>query len=390
MPRLNGTAGSDDIEVTNDSGTLNGNPVGSPIDNVRGRSGDDQIVITNSTIANTGQGNTGNVVGNAGNDTIIVSNSVIGGRIASGADDDTVEVSGSTVQSIQLGGGDDTLTVRNTTINGVVVGGGGDDTLILPEGTIVDDNFLGTFPVQAGVTYPLTSGTFLLPSSGFRVPYSSFETAAGFPCFTYDTLIATDQGLCKIQNVRPGDLVQTVGNGAQPVRWTGRRAFTTDHLDSDPKLRPVRILAGALAQGMPNRDLLVSRQHRMLVQSKIAQRMFGTPEVLIPAIRLTSLPGIYVDHEVQSVEYFHLLFDKHEIIYAEGAPTESLYTGPEALKSLGTAAQREIFKIFPELADHDHSPDPARLIPRGKQQTQLISRHSKNDKPLLHERFRCQ
>ncbi|MEO1109600.1 MAG: Hint domain-containing protein [Pseudomonadota bacterium] len=375
MPNIRGTNGNDIIDVTDDNGTLNGTPQGTPIDNIRGRGGSDQITVTNSTVI-------GVVRGNGGGDDITITGSTVG-TLNAGGGADTVVVRGSDISSIALGNGNDTLDFQSTSVSGTVEGGGGTDTLNLPEGTVITDSTFGTITVVAGTSYSLSSGSFTLPS-GTIVTYTGFENGAGFPCFTRDTLIATDCGFCPIQNITAGDRVQTVGLGPQTVRWAGRRAFTTRDLEQDPKLRPVRIVASALGQGMPNRDLLVSRQHRMLVQSKIAQRMFGAPEVLIPAIKLTSVPGIYVDHEVQSVEYFHLLFDRHEVIYAEGAPTESLYTGPEALKSLSISARREIFKIFPELADHDHSPDPARLIPRGKLQTRLVSRHLKNNKPLLH------
>ena len=121
----------------------------------------------------------------------------------------------------------------------------------------------------------------------------------------------------------------------------------------------------------------------MSVRSKIAERMFGMYEVLVPSIKLIELPGIFVDETIESVEYFHLLFDRHEIIYAEGAPTESLFTGPEALKSLSPEAREEILTIFPEVAKLDYSPEPAGYIPPGKLQKQLVARHAKNNKPLL-------
>ncbi len=375
MPDINGTNGNDDIDVTNDNGTLNGNPATPPVTGVRGRGGDDDIDIINSTI-------TGNVVGNAGSDTITVSGSTIGGRLAGGADADTIDINGSTVGNIRLGGGNDTLNFTATTVTGDIRGGGGTDTLNLPVGTVINDDVFGTITVEDGVGYSISSGTFTLPS-GITVTYSAFENGSGIPCFTRDTRITTPRGSAPIQSLRTGDLIPALGPGPQPIRWIGRRRFERAHLQANPKLWPVRILAGALGGGLPARDLLVSRQHRMLVQSRIAQRMFGETEVLIPAIKLTTLPGIYVDDSVDSVEYFHLLFDRHQVIFAEDAPTESLYTGPEALKSLSPASRHEIFGIFPELAEMNYVTDPARLIPRGRLQAKLIARHLRNNKPLL-------
>ena len=375
MPRINGTNNDDDIDVSGNSGTLNGAPQGSPIDNIRGRGGDDDIDVTNSVIAD-------NVFGNAGNDTITVTNSTVGGRIASGANADTVDVSGSTVGNIRLGAGNDTLNFSSSSVSGDISGGSGTDTLNLPAGTVVNDNVFGTFTVADGVGYSVSSGTFTLPS-GIVVTYSAFENGSGVPCFTQDTGILTQGGERPIQELRIGDLIPTMEQGAQPIRWIGRRRFDRAAMLENPKLWPVRIVAGALGNGLPRRDLLVSRQHRMLVQSKIAERMFGTPEVLIPAIKLIVLPGIFVDDSMHEVTYFHLLFDCHQVIFAEDAPTESLFTGAEALKSLGREAQREIFEIFPELINMRLTPRPARYIPRGRQQAHLLERHRKNNKPLL-------
>ena len=375
MPNINGTTGNDNIDVTNDNGTLNGAPQGTPIDNVRGRDGDDQIDVTDSTISN-------NVLGNGGDDTITVTDSEVGGRVTGGSGSDTITVTGSTVGVLRLGGGNDTLNFSSTDVTGTIQGGTGTDQLNLPTGTVVTDDTHGTFTVLDGVSYSLSSGSFTLPS-GKTASYAGFETGTGVTCFTYGTEILTQNGPVPIQDLSVGDLIPTLGEGMRPILWIGRRKLTTAMLHENPKLRPVRILAGALGKGLPRRDLVVSRQHRMLVQSRIAQRMFGTSEVLVPAIKLTALPGIFVDEDTESVEYFHLLFDKHQVIFAENAPTESLYTGPEALKSLSSESRQEIFTIFPELAELDYVANPARPIPRGRLQAQLIARHLKNNKPLL-------
>ncbi|MEM1101445.1 MAG: Hint domain-containing protein, partial [Pseudomonadota bacterium] len=152
------------------------------------------------------------------------------------------------------------------------------------------------------------------------------------------------------------------------------------HLEANPKLRPVKIGPGALGCGLPHRTLRVSRQHRVLVSSPIAQRMFDTPSVLVAAIHLVGLPGIEVDADCTEVEYVHFLLDQHDIVYAEGAPSESLFTGREALRAVGPAARAELTALFPDLMEHA---PPAAPIPPGRRQKRLVARHGKTAKPLL-------
>lgn len=111
--------------------------------------------------------------------------------------------------------------------------------------------------------------------------------------------------------------------------------------------------------------------------------MFDKSEVLIPAKKLSGLIGISIDHSRHRQGYAHLLFDRHEVIFAEGAPAESLLPGPQALKMMGEAARSEISSVFPELEEADARNSASRLIPPGNQQKQLVSRHHKNAKPLL-------
>ena len=246
-----------------------------------------------------------------------------------------------------------------------------------------------TFYLADGrVVFTPTDGTVLhtstFVSSTYVVNESSLPVGSlGPPCFVLGTEIATPMGNIAVENLNEGYLICDVDHAPIPLRLAVRRCFSARDLEQNPQLLPVRISAGALGLGLPKRDLLVSRQHRMLVSSKVSERMFGTADVLIPAIKLTALPGIYVDESVQSVEYFHLVFDKHEVIFAEGAPTESLFTGPEALKSISADAREEIMTIFPDLQDGDYSPSPACFMPSGKDQKQLVARHAKNQKPLL-------
>jgi hypothetical protein len=201
-------------------------------------------------------------------------------------------------------------------------------------------------------------------------------------CFAGPTLIATANGMTPARELRVGDWVQTA-RGMRPVRWVGRRHFDAAALRADPKLYPVKITAGALGQGLPERDLWVSRQHRILVKSPVCQRMFDEGEVLVAAIRLCELPGIAVDTAVEAVEYVHLLFDDHEIVYAEGALSESLLLGPMTEKAIGSAAVEEITKIFPELARNHFSSRTDYFIPVPKRQQRLVARLVKNRRPAF-------
>lgn len=200
-------------------------------------------------------------------------------------------------------------------------------------------------------------------------------------CFVRGTVIACASGPVAVEDLRIGDLVQTRDHGLRPIRWIGKRHLGVEELEALPQFRPIRIRAGALGAGLPERDLSLSPQHRVLVRSAIAQRMFGTAEVLVAAKQLLGLDGI-TRLEAGAVDYFHFLCDDHEIVFSNGAETETLYTGAEALRSVGPAAQHEIFALFPELRDGPLG-DPARPIVRGQKARQMAARHARNHRPLL-------
>jgi len=133
---------------------------------------------------------------------------------------------------------------------------------------------------------------------------------------------------------------------------------------------------------MPAVDLVVSPQHRVLVRSAIAQRMFGAMEVLVPAKHLTELPGVDIDSDVTAISYHHLMFDAHEVVISNGAASESLYPGPQALRALGAEALAEIEAIFPGIMSAQSQPAPARPFARGAKVRQMASRHIANSRPL--------
>ncbi|SMO99580.1 Hint domain-containing protein [Paracoccus laeviglucosivorans] len=202
-------------------------------------------------------------------------------------------------------------------------------------------------------------------------------------CFAAGTMLETPDGLRAIEDLVEGDLVTTKDSGAQPIRWMGRTILNCTKLALNENLRPIRIKAGSLGGGTPTSDLIVSPQHRVLVRSKIAQKMFGAAEVLVAAKQLLTIDGIDIAIDMEKVEYFHMLFDNHEIVISNGAETESLYTGPQALRSVGAAASEEIFAIFPELRNHDHKAKSARMLPSGHMGRKLAMRHRQHRRDLI-------
>lgn len=198
-------------------------------------------------------------------------------------------------------------------------------------------------------------------------------------CLVRGALVTTEHGDIAVEKLVPGVRVLTQDNGFQDLIMVTSRVVQLTELQRNPKLLPVRIAAGALGSGLPKRDLLVSRQHRMAIQSNIVRRMFASETALVAAIRLTELPGIYVDDTVEHVEYFHLIFKKHEVIFAEGTPTESFLVNLDTQKTLSKAQREEFAALFPEM----DLGVPAHTIPSNVLQKELIRRHVKNAKDLV-------
>ena len=160
------------------------------------------------------------------------------------------------------------------------------------------------------------------------------------PCFTAGTRILTENGEVKIEDLAEGDLIVTAGNGLVPVRWIGQRTVS-----AKGDFAPIFITKGALGN---TQDLMVSPAHRMVVSDARVSALFSEDEVLVSAKSLANGDTIY-RKPGGMVTYFHILFDEHEVIFANGAPAESLYLGRSALAAFSEETQNEVLALFPEL-----------------------------------------
>ncbi|MEP5761163.1 MAG: Hint domain-containing protein [Litoreibacter sp.] len=203
-------------------------------------------------------------------------------------------------------------------------------------------------------------------------------------CFTGGTIFETPEGPTLIDNLRPGDQLFTKDNGPQTIKWIWAKVWTTAELRKNPNLYPVRVKKDAFGNGLPERELLVSRQHRILVGSRIVQRMFDCAEVLVPAKDLLELDGVDIVTDCETMTYYHILLEQHEIVFANGVPSESLHLGPESLKMMENEAIEELCKIFrmepgilPKLTSL-----PVRTCVAGNKARTLAHRHAKNAKAI--------
>jgi hypothetical protein len=132
------------------------------------------------------------------------------------------------------------------------------------------------------------------------------------PCFCAGTRIATPEGDVAVEDLALDQMVVLASGEAAPIRWIGHRSIDLTRHKRPDLVRPVRIAAGALADAVPVRDLLVSPDHAMLVDG-----------ALVPARLLVNHRTITEETAARTVTYFHVELDRHDIIIAEGAPSES-------------------------------------------------------------------
>ena len=308
------------------------------------------------------------IQGGQGDDTLI-----------GGDDDDTLD-GGQGNDSLDGGIDDDVITGNQG--DDTIIGGQGADTLSggadrdlfigADAGDQIDGGSAPTGVRADGIAndYDTLDLSGLTPGT-FQITYTSADREDGFiefldgagtvtgradfveienivPCFTPGTRIATPIGERLVEDLREGDRIITRDNGIQEIRWMGQKNLTGHELARAPHLRPILIQAGSLGNGLPEHDMLVSPNHRVLVNNDKTALYFEEREVLAAAKHLTGIEGV---DEVGTlgVSYIHFMFDQHEVVLSNGAWTESFQPGDYTLQGIGNAQRTEILELFPEL-----------------------------------------
>lgn len=227
------------------------------------------------------------------------------------------------------------LTV--TKVNGVAVTTG--SMVTLPTGDVITVGANGLLTLHAADHHDSHVLTYEVQDSAGNTDVA-FVTLNVVACFTEGTLIDLPEGKVAVEHLAAGDLVATRDHGPQPLRWIGR--VTREAIGADA---PILIPEGSFG---PHGALRLSPNHRVLVEGAAAELVLGEPEVLVKAKHLVGQRGVR-RVEGGDVTYLHLLFDRHEIVTANGLPCESYYPAPATMAGFDGETQAELLRLFPEL-----------------------------------------
>lgn len=244
---------------------------------------------------------------------------------------------------ITINGGTETIKTFQLTIDGTV------------RSFVMNDSSHNLPGVGVGTSFTLDSyATYT------SVPYKDFA------CFARGARIRTDCGDIAVEDLKLGDLVETMDNGFQPIRWIGSSKLSIRDLITLPHMRPITIAPGSLGPNLPENELRLSPQHRVLLSGWSVQLNFGLDEIFAPAKSIIGRAGVSVDQNCRDVEYFHFMFDNHEVVFSEGLPTESFLVGDTIRNGMDKDQLAEIEQLFPELAKRESGEyiPPARPILR--------------------------
>ena len=192
------------------------------------------------------------------------------------------------------------------------------------------------------------------------------QSGADFPvCFAQGTRIITRKGAIRIESLRVGDKVLTRDNGYKVIRWIGQSSVA-----AYGKFAPILFRPGALGN---QTELLLSAEHRVLLTGSECELLTGETETLIAAKHLVN--NTLIERRVGGlITYYHILFDQHEVVFANGVACESFYPNTMALQALDKPSCDEVIALFPELHPmHHEAPVAARKILR-KHEAKLLAR----------------
>ncbi len=283
------------------------------------------------------------------------------------------------------------LDVNDVNANGLIRAGNGDTV----GGLVVNSVWLndtitvtmgGVTRTITGVTFYRTSGTAVFtPTDGTVLSTATFVRSTyvtsntqvavgsfGPACFLRGTRLDTPQGPRRIDHLRAGDLVLTRDDGPQRIVWIGHSKTPAWGEDA-----PIRFAPGSIGNVAP---LLVSPLHRILLGGARVQLYFGCEEVFVHAKHLVNGRSIRAVPRAQA-DYYHVMFDRHQIVSAHGAASESFYPGDTIMQE-NPRIRAEVLAIYPELDTPNGAWPLARRMLRGHEAAVLLGRAIAKPAPI--------
>lgn len=315
MTDVSGTPGNDDLDGSIDP------------DLIAGDAGDDSLY------------------GHDGNDSLYGDE---GDDLLAGGEGDDLLDGGSGSDTLWGGSGSDTIVFRDGYDDDVVM-----DFDIAADGISLSSAGVETWSDVSDRIGSDTDGTALLTlDDGSSLRFeglapnqlnSSHFTIEPAPiCLAAGTKVMTDQGWQSVDALVVGDLIATVDSGFQPLLWIGRYWKTFGH--AQHRHHPIRVPTGAFGCGRPYVPLLLSPQHRVLIDDPACQKPGG---LFAKAKGLVDRHGIATDTRFTAIQYAQLLVPQHSVVFAEGVPVETFWPGPVAFGSLGTEDRQTLERLFP-------------------------------------------
>jgi len=311
---------------------------GTQDNSLSGGDGDDSI---------DGGGGNDNLHGDAGRDTLIGGD---GNDTLDGGQDDDQLTGGDGDDVFVYSGGHDTITDFNagntgplddddTTNNDFIDLSGYYDKIFDLRADYEDNGILDQSNFETtDYTYNSKFEDGSLKFIGVQAQHFTYDNT-GVVCFGKGTAIRTPRGDVLVEDLRVGDLVTTMDNGPQKIRWINTRSYDAGQMQKGSHLHPVLIKRGTFGA---ERDLLVSQQHGVLVGQ--SGDSFARAKHLADAAK-----GVRIAKGKKSVTYVHLMFDDHQVIFAENVPSESFYPGPMALTQMSKPHRAAFSKVLPAL-----------------------------------------
>lgn len=294
-----------------------------------------------------GGGGDDNLHGDAGRDTLIGGD---GNDTLDGGQDDDQLTGGDGDDVFVYSGGHDTITDFNagntgplddndTTNNDFIDLSGYYDKIFDLRADYEDNGILDQSNFETtDYTYNSKFEDGSLKFIGVQAQHFTYDNT-GVVCFGKGTAIRTPRGDVLVEDLRVGDLVTTMDNGPQKIRWINTRSYDAEQMQKGSHLHPVLIKRGTFGA---ERDLLVSQQHGVLVGQ--SGDSFARAKHLADAAK-----GVRIAKGKKSVTYVHLMFDDHQVIFAENVPSESFYPGPMALTQMSKPHRAAFSKVLPAL-----------------------------------------